>query len=154
MCQLLWWFVFWCLNSFLTACVLLMFFHAVSYTFFFLIPHLRMVIARATTYCCRGVRTWIVCKEEENMQKTKKDIYSALIRTQQSFLRFWLARIRTHTTRPEASKSTPHLRRTHIFSSISWMSHSSARMWKLMRFLRTHPHWSARIVHLCIRAGC
>ena len=35
MCQLLWWFVFWCLNSFLTACVLLMFFHAVSYTFFF-----------------------------------------------------------------------------------------------------------------------
>ena len=155
MCQLLWWFVFWRLNSFLTACVLLMFFHAVSYTlFFFLVPHLRMVIARATTDCCRGVRTWIVRKEEENMRKIKKEIYSALIRTQQSFLRFSLARIRTHTTRPEASKSTPHLRRTHIFSSISWMSHSSARMWKLMRFLRTHPHWSARIVPLCIRAGC
>jgi hypothetical protein len=153
MCQLLWWFVFWRLNSFLTACVLLMFFHAVSYTFFF----------SNSTFAdghCKGHnlllswRAYMNCVQRRRKHAKKQEGH--LLRTHPHSTEFSevLARTHPHSHNSEASKSTPHLRRTHIFSSISWMSHSSARMWKLMRFLRTHPHWSARIVHLCIRAGC
>jgi len=73
------------------------------------------------------------------------EISSALIRTHGTYLRFSLALIRTHTTGAKPPKTGPHSCRTHVFSSLSCKSHSSALMAALWRFRRTHPHSSALI---------
>ena len=100
-------------------------------------------------------RTYMNCVHSELkfLVTGSSEISSALIRTHGTYLRFSLALIRTHTTGAKPPKTGPHSCRTHVFSSLSCKSHSSALMAALWRFRCTHPHSSARSLRLCIHAS-
>ena len=154
----MWWFVFWRLKMFfwrhVLKCVLLMFFHAVSYTLFFSSSTFADGHYKGHNWLLSW-RTYMNCAQRR--RKHAKNQEGNLVRTHPHSAEFSEVFTRTHPhshnkARSFQINSAPTLH-SHLVKQY-WMSHSSARMSKLMRFLRTHPRWSARIVHLCIRAGC